>query len=186
MGQHRDAAAPGRGPGRRPSRRRTATLLAGLTGLVVLTLGPGAIALGWHAYAQHQAAASASRHLLGGETPDGPAVFVVREIRCGEADGSVHGQRCVVTVVARNNGDRALTIPGIAQMLHGPDGVRHLPVPGDPAPFGTLAPGESATAAIEYDLPVHAEITHVGVRADAYSRGQAIHVSGRLLPLAPD
>lgn len=181
---HRTAASARR-PGL-PARisRRAVTALVGLAGLAVLALGPTGLALGWHEQAQ-RADREAPEHLLGAEVRDGPATFVVHEVRCGDGEDTVHGQRCLATVAVRNDGDARLTIPGQAQVLHGPDGVRHLPVDGNPMPFGVLPPGESATTVIEFDLPSHAMVTHVGVHADVYSEGVPVSLGGPPLPLPP-
>lgn len=183
-----DPTAPADGDARTTRRgtvvRVSATLLVALAGLAVIILGPTGLAVGWHEHTQEQAAAEQAKHPLGSEVRDGPASFVVHEVRCGADDETRHGQRCVATVAVRNDGEETLRLPGV--QLHSPDGVRHVPAAADPAPFGTLEPGDSTTSAIEFDLPPHAEVTHVGVRADPYSSGVAVFIGDRPLPLLPD
>lgn len=183
----RRTPAPTRGRDRRRTRfgRATAAALVGLTGLAVIVLGPTAIAVGWHAQHQIRTAQEQARNPLGSEVREGPATFVVEEVRCGADDDTVHGQRCLAQITARNDGDDGLTIPGVAQVLHGPEGVRYLPVDEEPEPFGTLEPGESATAEFRYDLPPHGRVTRVGVHVDVYSRGEAVTLGGPPLPLHP-
>lgn len=165
--------------------RAGAAALTALAGLALLAFGPAGIARGVHDYTQRRAAAALeSAHLTGTEVRDGPVSFVVHMIHCGEGGkGSVYGQRCEITVGARNDGPATVTIPGPAQRLHGSEGARHNPVGNDPAPFGTLRPGQAATATIEFDVPLHSTVTHVEVHAGDYSRGQAVLLLGPPLPL---
>lgn len=185
--RHRRHRAPARsrdGRGARFGRASAAGLMA-LTGLAMIIVGPAAIAIGWHTQNQIRAAQEATRNPIGSEVREGAAAFVVHEVRCGADDATVHGQRCAVQITVRNDGDQELTVPGIAQVLHGPDGVRYLPVLADPEPFGTLQPGEHDTAVLEYDLPPHGRVTHVGVHVDVYSRGEVVTIGGPPLPLVP-
>lgn len=169
------------GLGRR-LRRTTVTWLVALVGLGVLMLGPALVAAGWYVYARAQADRPDPYH-LGQEVPAGPAVFVVHEIRCGaDEESTENGRRCEVVVGVRNGGTEELTIPGGALVLHGLDGVRYLQYDSDLEPFGTLQPGDEATALLEFDVPPHAPITHVGVRADPYAADVAVAI-GRPLPL---
>ncbi len=185
--RHRRHRAPARSRDGRGARfgRASAAGLVALTGLAAITLGPAAIAIGWHAQHQIRIAEEATRNPIGTEVREGTATFVVHEVRCGANDDTVHGQRCTTEITVRNDGEEELTIPGTAQVLHGPDGVRYLPVLDDPEPFGTLEPGEDATATFEYDLPPHGRVTHVGVHFDVYSRGEAVTIGGPPLPLTP-
>jgi hypothetical protein len=166
--------------------REAAPALAALAGLMLLTLAPAGLALGAHDFLQRQErSAAAGAHQPGSAVRDGPASFVVHTVHCGAADGSGarNGQLCVATVEARNDGDSELTIPGTAQRLHGSRGARHVPVADQPKPFGTLRPGEAATATIRFDLPPHSTVTFVEVHATAYTRGQAVAIAGGPLPL---
>jgi hypothetical protein len=169
----------------RAFRRTTAATAVAAAGLAALTLGPAALAVAWHETTRARSAPAALSG-IGAETSDGPATFVVHEVRCGsDPEGSTHGRRCEVLITVRNDGDEDLVVPGGMQMLHGPEGVRHLPVPDQGEPFGTLSPGGSTTATVEFDLPQHAPVTHVGVRAQPYSDGQEIPIGERPLPLLP-
>jgi hypothetical protein len=165
--------------------RASAATAVGLLGLAVILLGPAAVAIGWHTQHQIRTAHETTRNPLGTPVTDGPATFLVEEVRCGADDDTVHGQRCLVEITARNDGDDPLAIPGIAQVLIGPGGVRYLPENSAPEPFGTLAAGESATAVLAYDLPPHARVTHVGVHADPYSAGERVWLAGTPQPLNP-
>jgi hypothetical protein len=182
--RHRAPARSRDGRGARFGRASAAGLVA-LTGLAMITLGPAAIAIGWHTQNQIRIAQETTRNPIGTEVREGPATFVVHEVRCGADDDTVHGQRCTAEVTVRNDGAEELTVPGIAQVLQGPDGVRYLPVLADPEPFGTLEPGEDATATFRYDLPPHGRVTHVRVHSDVYSRGEAVTIGGPPLPLVP-
>jgi hypothetical protein len=183
---HRHRSAPRRSP-RRAARfgRASAASAVGLLGLAVIVLGPAAVAIGWHTHHQIRLAHETARNPLGTTVTDGPATFFVEEVRCGADDGTVHGQRCLVEITASNDGDDPLAIPGMAQVLIGPEGVRYLPDGAAAEPFGTLPPGGSATAIIAYDLPPHARITHVGVHADPYSDGKRVWLAGTPQPLHP-
>jgi hypothetical protein len=184
--RHR-APAPGRLRDGRAAHvgRAAAASLVGLVGLAVIVLGPTALALSWHTHNEIQAAQEASRNPVGSEVREGSATFVVEEVRCGADDDTVHGQRCEVEIHVRNDGDEELTVPGIAQVLVGPEGVRYLPVTGDEEPFGILEPGEWGEALLEYDIPPHARVTHVGVHEDMYSEGETVSLGGPPLPLVP-
>lgn len=164
-------------------RRTTLTLTVALTGLAILLLGPAAIAVAVHLSTRGEEVPAGQRY-LGDEVRAGAAVFVVHELRCGEdSENTVNGRACQVTVSVRNVGDEALTVPAQALLLHGPGSVRFLPVGGEAEPFGTLEPGGSATAQIAFDVPPQVEITHVGVRADAYANSVPVAVAGEPLPL---
>ncbi|MPZ28320.1 MAG: DUF4352 domain-containing protein [Micromonosporaceae bacterium] len=172
---------------RRYWRDGAATLVA-LAALALIAFGPAGVALGVHDYQQKRTAGTAAAaHLPGEEVRDGPVSFVVHVVHCGKSrNGSVYGQRCEITVAARNDGSDEVTIPGPAQRLHGSEGARHNPVAVEPEPFGTLRPGEAATATIAFDVPPHSRVTHVEVHADGYSRGQAVRLLGPPLPLPAD
>jgi hypothetical protein len=172
-------AWPGRTGLGRFGRAITASFIA-LLGLAFFAIGPTAVAFGWHGYLKMRTAERvAAEPVVGAEVHDGPVSFVVHELECEiEVAWSVHGRLCEVRITARNRGDEPVTIPGSAQMLHGPEGLRHLPI-SDPAPFGTLGPGDEETAVIEFDVPPHALITHVGVHADPYSDGARIRLPGQ-------
>lgn len=167
---------PGQHPIGRFGRALAASLVA-LAGLAFIAVGPTAVALGWHGYLGLRAAEQAAAEpVIGSEVRDGPVGFLVQEVTCElDAAWSVHGRLCEVHLVARNHGEEPVTIPGRAQALDGPDGLRLLPVSG-PEPFGTLHPGDEETAVIEFDVPPHAVLTHVGVHADAYSEGVQIRL----------
>lgn len=168
---------------RRHWRAGAATLTA-LAGLALLAFGPAGIAREIHDYAQRRAAAAVeSAHLPGTEVRDGPVSFVVHMIHCGRVKKSLYGQRCEVTVGARNDGPGQVTIPGAAQRLHGSEGARHNPVGDDPEPFGTLRPGQAATGTVRFDVPPHSTITHAEVHSGDYTRGQAVRLLGPPLPL---
>jgi len=110
----------------------------------------------------------------------------VHTLRCGTAppEQAVNGRICELTLAVRNDGPDPVTVPAGIQRLAGPKGTRHLPVPDtDPAPFGTLAPGQAATARLRYDLPPQAEITHVEVQARPQTDGAAVNLPGEPLPL---
>ena len=171
--------APGSDGGAGRFTRASAASLMALAGLVLMVVGPTATALGWHEYVRIRTATTDTSHPLGAEVRDGPVTFVVHEVRCRTTDegGSLNGKRCEVTVTARNDGEEPVTIPGSAQMLHSPEGVRHLPTSG-PRPFGTLAPGQDARAMIKFDVPARVEVTHVGVHADPYSEGAEVRLAG--------
>jgi len=164
-------------------RRTTLTLTVALTGLVVLILGPAAIAVAVH-LSVREAEVPAGQRYLGDEVRSGSAVFVVHELRCGEdRENTVNGRACEVTVSVRNLGDEELTVPAQALVLYGPGSVRYLPVGGEAEPFGTLEPGDSATARVRFDVPPQVELTHVGVRADVYADSVPVAVAGAPLPL---
>jgi hypothetical protein len=184
--QHR-APAPLRSKNGRAARfgRAGAASLVALLGLAVIVLGPTALALGWHTHNESQAELEAERNPVGSQVREGSATFVVEEVRCGAHDDTVHGQRCEVEIHVRNDGGEELTVPGIAQVLVGPEGVRYLPVTGDEEPFGTLQSGEWGEALLEYDLPPHARVTHVSVHQDIYSEGDTVALGGPPLPLVP-
>ena len=158
-----------------------------MLGFGLLTLGPAGIAVGVLGYAAlNDRPGGTTLPLVGTEVHDGAVTFVVHTLRCGtaEPDQAMHGRLCELTVAARNDGPHEVTVPASIQRLAGPRGARHLPVPdGDPVPFGTLAPGEAATARITYDLPEHASITHVEVHADPTTDGTAVGLPGPPLPL---
>jgi hypothetical protein len=165
--------------------RTAAATLTALAGLALLTLTPAGLALGVHEYSQRQAeAAKAAQHQLGTDVRDGPVTFVVYNIHCGPAETeTANGQLCEVTVGARNDGVEKLAVPGPAQMLYGTGGARLRPMPGDPKPFGTIKPGEAATATIAFDIPARSVATHVEVHATPYTRGQVVIIDVRPLPL---
>lgn len=163
------AAWPGRTGAGRASRATTAGLVA-LTGLALLTLGPSVVAFGWHEFSQARAAAHDTSQPVGTPVHDGPIGFVVHGLHCEASEETAHGRWCEVRVSARNHGQEEITIAGGAQHLHSGEGTRHLPVSGE-RPFGTLEPGEDATAVLEFDVPPHAGITHVVVHASPYSGG---------------
>lgn len=171
---------------RRYWRNGAATLVA-LAGFGLVALGPAGIAAGLRDHTQRQAeAAAAAQPYLGMEVRDGPVSFVVHRIQCGMAeagDETTNGQRCEVTVGARNDGTEEVTVPGTEQLLRATAGARHRPTDGEPEPFGTIAPGEAATATIAFDLPPRSVATHVEVHASPYTRGQAVAIGGPPLPL---
>lgn len=171
--------------GRRRYLRAGAAALTALAGFGLLTAGPAGLALGVRDYARrHAEAALAAQHQLGTEVRDGPVAFIVHNIFCGPApEETVNGQLCEVTVGARNGGTTQITVPGGAQLLHGTGGARLHPIPGDETPFGTMAPGQAATATIAFDIPAGSVVSHVEVHATPYSRGQPVVVDGRPLPL---
>jgi hypothetical protein len=183
-GAHRGASRLAATWWRRYWRAGAATLTA-LAGLGLLTIGPASVALGVRDYAQRQAeAAKSAQHQVGTEVRDGPVTFVVHNIHCGPAEAeTVNGQLCEVTVGARNDGAEEITVPGPAQVLHGTGGARLRPLPGDAKPFGKIGPGEAATATIAFDIPSQSVVTHVEVHASSYTRGQAVVIDGRPLPL---
>jgi hypothetical protein len=163
--------------------RAGAAALTALAGLGLVAFGPAGVVMGVRDVTQRQAAAAASRYQVGTEVRDGPVAFVVHEVQCGAApELATQGQLCLVTVAARNDGDERLKVPRSAQVLHGADRARHWPTGGDPTPFGSLKPGETATAVLVFDLPPASVPTHVEVHADAYSAGQVVAVD-RPLPL---
>ncbi|HEY8475038.1 MAG TPA: DUF4352 domain-containing protein [Natronosporangium sp.] len=169
---------------RRERGRFAAAALAGLAGLGVLTMTPAGLALGFREYLHRQTeAALAAQHQVGTEVRDGPVVFTVHNIFCGPEPETENGQLCQVTIAARNEGTEEITVPGNAQLLYGSKGARLRPVPGDEEPFGKLAPGQTATATIPYDIPAASKVTHVEVHATAYTRGQPVYIDGRPLPL---
>jgi hypothetical protein len=160
----------------------------GLTGLVMLTVGPAALAVGAHAYAQWTEQQRKVAHPpLGTPVRDGAVTFVVHTLRCGQVapDRAVHGRLCEATVGARNNGVEQVTIPGALQKLAGPEGTRHLPATDEPEPFGTIDPGEAATAILTYDLPTHATITHIELHGGPYTHGRLVALDAQL-PLVTD
>lgn len=164
-------------------RRTSLTLTVALTGLAVLILGPAAIAVAVHLSVRGEEVPAGQRY-LGDEVRSGPAVFVVHELRCGEdEENTLNGRRCEVTVSARNHGDEDLTVPSQALVLQGPGSVRYFPAGGEAEPFGTLAPGDSATARVVFDVPPQVEITYVGVRADVYADSVPVALAGAPLPL---
>ncbi|HLV59173.1 MAG TPA: DUF4352 domain-containing protein [Natronosporangium sp.] len=170
-------------PPLRRLRRTTLTLTVALTGLAILLLGPAAIAVAVHLSVRHEDVPAGQRY-LGDPVQAGPAVFVVHELRCGEdRENSLNGRVCEVAVSVHNLGDEALTVPAQALVLYGPGSVRFLPAGGEAEPFGTLEPGDSATARIGFDVPPQAEITHVGVRPDVYADSVPVAVTGAPLPL---
>lgn len=165
--------------------RTGAAALVGCAGFGLLTAGPAGLVLGVRDYTQRQAdAALTAEPQLGTQVRDGPVAFVVHSVACGPAEAeTVHGQLCKVTVGARNDGIEEITIPGGAQLLHGSGGARLRAIPSDGEPFGTMAPGQAATAIITFDIPTGSIVSHVEVHATAYSRGQAVVVDGPPLPL---
>lgn len=168
--------------------RGGAAALVGLAGLALIAFGPAGIALGTRDLAQRQAQAAATAgHPLGREVRDGPVSFVVHQVNCGKLETgsrSRFGQLCEVTVEARNDGTEEVTVPGVAQRLRSSEGARHAPIarPGS-NPFGTLAPGQAATATVRFDLPAQATATHVEVHASPYTRGQPVVIGGAVVPL---
>lgn len=157
--------------------------LAALAGLALLAAGPAAFALGIRDQLQRRAAEN-TQHKLGTEVRDGPVTFVVHTVACGAAEeATVYGQLCEVTIGARNDGTEELIVPGPAQVLYGSAGARLRPVRQDAEPFGTIAPGQAATATIAFDVPSKSVITHVEVHATPYTRGQPIAIDGPPLPL---
>lgn len=162
----------------------TATRTAAVTGLSVLTLGPVVLALGVWAYLRPEPAGEvAAPQPVGVEVRDGPVAFVVHVVRCGRSDRAMHGQMCEVVVGARNDGNHPVRIPAAAQLLLADTGARHLPAPEEERiPFGTLVPGEAATAALTFDLPADSRPTVVQVHTDPYTEGRAVQV-GTPLPL---
>lgn len=170
---------------RRHWRIITATSVA-VGGLVLLAFAPAAVALGIQQYSEQSGDISGRGYPpLGTQVRDAQVVFVVHQIRCGAAEQTTQGRLCEVTIGARNGGPEPVTVPGGMQRLAGPEGLRHAPVPGEPAPFGTIAPGAAATAVLSYDVPPQADITHIVVRAGPYTEGQPVALDGRPLPL-PD
>lgn len=165
--------------------RGTAAVTAAFVGLSMLTLAPAGAAVGVNGLAQQQARQStAELPQIGAEVRDGPVTFVVHLLRCGaDPDGTRHGQLCAVTIGARNDGLEDVTVPGTRVALVGSKGAHHLPAGDDPEPFGTLAPGEAATAKLRYDLPLGWRAHQVLVHADPYSPGQAVAIGGPPLPL---
>jgi hypothetical protein len=165
--------------------RATAAALAALAGLALLTLGPAGVALGLRDHAQRQAeAARAAQHQLGTEVRDGPVTFIVHNIHCGPAEAeTVNGQLCEITVGARNDGAEKIPVPVGVQVLYGTGGARLRPVPEESTPFGTLEPGEAATATIAFDIPARSVVSHVEVHATPYTRGQVVIIDSRPLPL---
>jgi Domain of unknown function (DUF4352) len=165
--------------------RAGAAALTACAGFGLLTAGPAGLAIGVRDYQQRQAeAAFAAEHQLGTEVRDGPVAFVVHNVSCGPAKSeTMNGQLCEVTIGARNDGAEEITVPGGAQMLHGTGGARLRPFGGDGKPFGTLEPGQAATATIAFDIPAASVVNHVEVHATSYSRGQAVAIDGRPLPL---
>jgi hypothetical protein len=159
--------------------------LVALAGLSLIAFAPAGLALGVQQYTELQDSGERlARQQLGAEVKDSEVGFVVHHIRCGPASPpeATHGRLCEVLIGVRNHGRQPVTVPGNRQLLAGPEGLRHLPVPGDPEPFGTLAPGAAATAVLTYDLPEHAELTHVQVHGRAHSDGEAVGLSGPPLP----
>jgi hypothetical protein len=162
--------------------RSGAAALVGLIGLGLVTVGPAGVAAGVRDYAQRPAAAG--QHLLGTEVRDGPVTFVVHQIQCGAAeDETTNGKLCEVTIGARNDGDEEVTVPGTEQLLHGTKGARHRSVTVELEAFGTIGPGEAATATIAFDLPPSSVATHVEVHATPYTPGQLIAIDSPPLPL---
>jgi hypothetical protein len=157
-------------------------------GFGLLTAGPAGLVVGARDLAKRQAEATlAADPQLGTEVRDGPVTFVVHSVACGPAEAeTVHGQLCEITVGARNDGAEEITVPGGAQLLHGSGGARLRAVPSDAEPFGTMAPGQAATAIIAFDIPAGSIVSHVEVHATPYSRGQAVVVDGPPLPLPTD
>lgn len=170
----RPARLPTPPPTEGSSRRRGGLLaLVAVTGLALLTLGPAGIALLVRDYATGEPTAG---HRIGEPVQDGPVTFLVHQVRCGPHEESVNGRLCEVTLGARNDGKREVTVPSTAQSLLVSPGARHLPTRAGTDQFGTLAPGEAATAVIRFDLPADAEITQLRLRADTYSRGVPVAV----------
>ena len=156
--------------------------LVALAGLAVLVLGPIGLAVGLRD--RTEAGPPRTGNLLGTEVRDGPVRFVVHAIHCGLTPDAFNGQLCEVTIEARNEGAAAVTVPGPAQLLYGSDGVRFLPaIDTERAPFGSLAPGEAATAAIRFDLPYTAVATVVEVHAGPYTPGRLVAIGGPPMPL---
>lgn len=170
---------------RRRYHRAGAAALTGLAGFGLLTAGPAGLAFGVRDYTHRRAeAAIAAQPQVGTEVRDGPVAFTVHNVFCGPAqEETINGQLCEVTIGARNDGTAAITVPRGAQMLHGTGGARLRPIPADQQPFGTMAPGQAATATIAFDIPAGSVVTHVEVHATPYSRGQAVAIDGRPLPL---
>lgn len=169
---------------RRRILRPTVAVVAALAGLTLVTMGPAAIVLLWHKHDERQeAAVAATAHYLGSPVRDGSVTFVVHEVRCGSDRDDTSRRRCEVTVGARNDGSDTVNVPASAQWLRVAEGARHQPVNRDDQLLGELAPGRSATAVLVYQLPRHATVTHVELRAGPYSPGTPVDVAGQSLPL---
>lgn len=158
---------------------------AAVAGLSVLTLGPVVVAWGVWSYLRPASPNEvAAPQPIGVEVRDGQVAFVVHLVRCGPSARAVHGQRCEVVVGARNDGNHPVRVPAGAQLLLTDTGARHLPVPEEERlPFGTLVPGEAATAILTFDLPTESRPLAVQVHTDPYTEGQAVRI-GTPLPLA--
>lgn len=159
---------------RRYVQAAAATLVA-LAALALVSLGPSGVILLWRAYGELQADAGA-RTGIGEPVRDGTVTFVLHEVRCGPDGGAVNGQVCEVTIAARNDGTGNIAVPARAQMLEVSKGARHLPSNSDSAQFGELAPQETTTTVIRYDIPDDATPTHIEVRGHTYSRGTPIPI----------
>lgn len=178
--KHRARAEPGRGAGKH-NRRSTGTRMVALAGLGILVLGPALLVAGWYALARSDPDPGARP---GTEVRSGPVTFQVRQLRCGpDADGTTNGRRCEITVRARNGGDQDVTVPGSSQHLHAPEGVRYLPQPADPEPFGTLEPGDAATTVLIFDIPPGVPVSGIGVRSDAHVDARVVAFTEGPLPL---
>jgi hypothetical protein len=158
---------------RRYLQAATATLVA-LAGLAVISLGPSGAVLLWRAYERHVITNGPDQ--TGEPVRDGAVSFMVHEVRCGPDDTSVNGKVCDVTVTARNVGTGDIAVPVRAQHLRAAKGARYLPANPDSARFGDLAPQETATTVIRYDIPADAIVTHLEVRAHMYSRAVSIAI----------
>ncbi|HLU32969.1 MAG TPA: DUF4352 domain-containing protein [Natronosporangium sp.] len=166
-----------------PPRYRGGLLaLIATTGLALLILGPSGIAFLVRDYATAEPAIT---HHLGEPVQDGAVSFVVHQVRCGPHEDARHGLLCEVTLGARNTGESEVAVPSNAQSLHVSPGARHLPTSTGSDSFGSLAPGEAATAVLRYDLPADAEITQLRLRAGTYSRGVPVAVD-YIYPLLSD
>lgn len=169
---------------RRRVLRPAVTATAALLGFTSVILGPAGIALLWqHREERQEAVLAATADYLGTPVRDGAVTFVVHELRCGSHDESPAKRRCEVTLGARNDGSATVTVPAAAQWLRVAEGARHQAVNQVEQMLGELAPGQSATAVLVFEVPRHATITHLEVRADAYSPGTPVDVAGQSLPL---
>lgn len=160
------------------------TIAAALAGLAAMALGPAGIVLLWREQGERQeAAVAAVAHYVGTPVRDGSVTFVVHELRCGSDRESPAKRRCEVTLGARNEGSQKVEVPAAAQWLRVAEGARHQAVNLDERMLGELAPGKSATAVLVFELPRHATVTHLEVRADPYSPGTPVDVAEQWLPL---
>ena len=173
----------------RRSWRSTVTGTIGLFGLALLTLSPATVVLGWHELNQRKVRAEAERHHLGVTVRDGPVAFVVHDVTCGEdklGRRRALGHFCLVTLSARNEGEKPLEVQEAAQRAHGATGARYIPdrratkrANPEGNPFGTLEPGEDLTGVVAFDVPPAIGITHVEVHAGVYTHGVPVAVTLR-------